>query len=174
MRMQSQVPTFLPEFSSVQSLSHVWLFATPWTAACQASLSTTNSRGLLKLTSIKSVIPSNHLILCFPLLLPPSIFPGIRVFSNESTLCMRWSEYWSFSFSISPSNEYSGLFRWIFQWTFRTMSIQWLFFLKVAVFQWLKTDKSNTYQELSGIREGVILWLEKSFQWPFSVSWCES
>ena len=95
--------------SSVQSLSHVQLFVTPWTAACQASLSITNSRSLLKLMSIKSVMPSNHLILCHPLLLLPSIPPSIRVFSKESVLRMRWPKYWSFSFSISPSNEYSGL-----------------------------------------------------------------
>ena len=91
----------------VQSLNHVWLFATPWTAACQAFLSITNSRSLLKLMSIKSVMPSNHLILCCPLLLLPSIFPSIRVFSSDSVLCIRWPKYWSFS--ISPSNEYSGL-----------------------------------------------------------------
>ena len=95
--------------SSVQSLSCVQLFASPWTAACQASLSITNSQSLLKLMSIESVMPSNHLILCCPLLLPPSIFPSIRVFSNESVLHIRWPKYWSFSFSISPSNEYSGL-----------------------------------------------------------------
>ena len=97
------------QFSSVQLLSHVRLFAIPWTAAHQASLSITNSRSLLKLMSIESVMPSNHLILCRPLLLPPSIFPSIRVFSNESVLPIRWPKYWSFSFSISPSNEYSGL-----------------------------------------------------------------
>ena len=97
------------QFSSVQSLSHVRLFVTPWTAARQASLSITNSRSLLKLMSIELVMPSNHLILCYPLLLPPSIFPSIRVFSNESVLLIRWPKYWSFSFSISPSNEYSGL-----------------------------------------------------------------
>ena len=96
------------QFSSVQSLSHVRLFVTLWTAAPQASLSITNSRSLLKLMSIESVIPSNHLILCRPLLLPPSIFPIIRVFSNESVLCIRGPKYWSFSFNISPSNEYSG------------------------------------------------------------------
>ena len=96
-------------FSSVQSLSRVWHFATPWTKARQASLSITNSRSLLKLTSIESVMPSNHLILCRPFLLPPSIFPSIRVFSNESALHIRWLKYWSFSFSISPSNEYSRL-----------------------------------------------------------------
>ena len=96
-------------FSSVQLLSHLRLFATPWTAAHQASLSNTNSWSLLKLMSIKLVMPSNHLILCCPLLLLPSIFSIIRVFSNESVLCIRWPKYWSFSFSISPSNEYSGL-----------------------------------------------------------------
>ena len=96
-------------FSSSQSLSCVQLFVTPWTAAHQASLSITNYWSLLKLMSIASVMPSNHLILCHPLLLPPSIFPSIRVFSNESILCIRWPKYWSFSFSISPSNEYSGL-----------------------------------------------------------------
>ena len=96
-------------FSSVQSLSRVRLFATPWTAARQASLSITNSQSLLKLMSIKSGMPSNNLILCRPLLLPPAIFPSIRVFSNESALHIRWPNYWSFSFNISPSNEYSGL-----------------------------------------------------------------
>ena len=97
--------------SSVQLLSHVPLFAIPWTAARQASLSITNSWSLLKLMSIASVMPSNHLILCCPLLLPPSIFPTIRVFSNEPVLCIRWTKYWSFSFSFSfsPSIEYSGL-----------------------------------------------------------------
>ena len=97
------------EFSSVQSLSHVPLFVTPLTAALQASLSITNSRRLLKLMSIVSVMPSNHLILCHPLLLPPSIFPSIRLFSNELVLPIRWPKYWCFSFSISPSSEYSGL-----------------------------------------------------------------
>ena len=104
------------QFSLVQSLSHVRLFATPWTAACQASLSITKSQSLLKLTSIESVMPSNHLILCHPLLLPPSIFPNIQVFSNESALCIRWPKYWSFSFSISPSNEYSGLISFRMDW----------------------------------------------------------
>ena len=101
---------------SVQSLSHVWLFATPQTEALQASLSITNTQSLLKLMSIKSVIPSNQLILCHPLLLLPSIFPSIRVFSNESVLCIRWPKYWSFSFSISPSNEYSGLISFRMDW----------------------------------------------------------
>ena len=94
---------------SVQSLSHVRLFATPWTAACQASLSITNSQSLPKLMSIELAMPSNHLILCRPLLLLPSIFPSIRAFSSESVLRIRWPKYWSFSFSISPSNKYSGL-----------------------------------------------------------------
>ena len=97
------------QFSSVQSLSHVRLFATPWTAAHQASLSTTNSQSLPKPMSIESVMPSNHLILCHPLLLLSSILPSIRVFSNESTLRMRWPKYCSFSFNISPSNEHPGL-----------------------------------------------------------------
>ena len=97
------------QFSSVQWLSRVRLFQTSWTAACQASLSITNSQSLLKLKSIELVMPSNHLILCCPLLLLPSIFPSIRVFSNESALCIRWPEYWSFNFSITPSNEYSEL-----------------------------------------------------------------
>ena len=101
---------------SVQSFSHVLLFATPWTAAHQASLSITNSRNLFKLMSIKSVMPSSHLILCHLLLLLPSIFPSIRVFSNESALCIRWPKYWSFSFSISPSNEYPGLISFRMDW----------------------------------------------------------
>ena len=99
----------MDQFSSVQSLSRVQLFTTPWTAAHQTSLSITNSWSLLKFMSIESVIPSNHLMLCHPLLLPPSIFPSIRIFSSESFICIRWPKYWSFSFSISPSNEYSGL-----------------------------------------------------------------
>ena len=107
---------YLKKFSSVQLLSHVQLFVTPWTAARQASVSITNSRSLLKLLSIESVLPSNHLILCRPLLLPPSIFPIIRVFSKESVLCIRWPKYWSFSFSIRPSNEYSGLVSFRMNW----------------------------------------------------------
>ena len=97
------------QFCSVQSLSRVQLFATPWTAAHQASLSITNFQSLLKLMSIKSVMPCNHLILCHPLLLLPSILPSIRGFSNGSVLHLRWPKYWSFNFRISPSNEYSGL-----------------------------------------------------------------
>ena len=102
--------------SSVQSLNHVQFFASPWTAACQASLSITNSWNPLKLMSIVSVMPSNHLILCHPLLLLLSIFPSIRVFSSESVLCISWPKYWSFSFSISPSNEYSGLISFRMDW----------------------------------------------------------
>ena len=100
----------------MQSLSHVRLFATLWTAALQASLSITNSLSLLKLMSIESVMPCNHLTLCHPLLLLPSIFPSSRVFSNESVLHIRWPKYWSFSFSISPSNEYSGLISFRMDW----------------------------------------------------------
>ena len=107
---------FSVQFSSVQSLSHVWLFATPWIAACQASLSITNSRSSLKLMSIESVMPSNHLILCRPLLLLPPIPSRIKVFSNDSTLCMRWPKYWSFSFSISPSKEHPGLISFRMEW----------------------------------------------------------
>ena len=103
-------------FSSVQSLSHVQLFANPWTAACQASLFIINSGSPPKPMSIESVMPSNHLILCHPLLLLPSIFPSIRVFSNESALRIRWLKYWSFSFNISPSNEHPGLMSFRMDW----------------------------------------------------------
>ena len=102
--------------NSVQLLSRVRLFATPWTAACQASLSTTNSRSLTKRMAIESVMPSNHLILCHPLLLLPTIFPSISVFSNESTLWIRWPKYWSFSFNISPSSEHPGLISFRMDW----------------------------------------------------------
>ena len=105
-----------PGTSSVQSLSHVQLFTTTWTAAHQASLSITNSQNLLKLMSIESVMPSNHLLFCRALLLQPSIFPSIRVFSDESVLHIRWPKYWSLSFSISPSNEYSGLISFKMDW----------------------------------------------------------
>ena len=104
------------QFSSVQLLSHVRLFVTPWTAACKASLFLTNSQSPPKPMSIKSVMPSNHLILCHPLLLLPSIFPSSRVFSNESALHIRWPKYWSFSFSISPSNEHPGLIAFRMDW----------------------------------------------------------
>ena len=104
------------QFSSVQSLSRVRLFVTPWNRTCQASLSITNSRTWLKLLSIESVMPSNHLILCHPLLLLPSIFPSIRVFSNDLALRIRWPKYWSFSFNISPSDEHSGLISFMVDW----------------------------------------------------------
>ena len=103
-------------FSSVHSLSHVRLFTIPWTTACQASLSITNSQSLLRLISSESVMPSNHLILCHALPLLPSIFPSVRVFSNESALRIRWPMYWSFSFNISPSNEHSGLISFRMDW----------------------------------------------------------
>ena len=106
----------LSQFSSIQSLSRVRLFVTPWTAVHQASLSITRSRSLLKLMSVKSVMPSNHLILCCPLLLLPSILPSIRVFSNNSIRCIRWPQYRSFSFNINPSNEYSGLISFRIDW----------------------------------------------------------
>ena len=119
----SFIPTFFSNFISLdipiswaQSFSHVWLFMTQWTRACQASLSITNFWSLHKLISIESVLPSNHLILCHPLLLLPSIFPSIRVFANESVLHMRWPNYWSFSFNISPSNEHSGLISFRMDW----------------------------------------------------------
>ena len=106
---------YFTQFSSVQSLSCVWLFMTPWTAAHQASLFITNSRSLPKLMSIESMMPSNHLIPCYPLLLP-SVFPSIRVFSNESALRIRWPKYWSFTFNISPSNEHPGLISFRMDW----------------------------------------------------------
>ena len=113
----------LLQFSSAQPLSHVSLFVTPWTIACQASLSITNSQNLLKLMSVKSMMPSNHLILRRPLL-PPSIFPSIRVFSSESLLHIRWPKYWSFSFSIiSPSNEHPGLISFRMNW-FDLLAVQ--------------------------------------------------
>ena len=120
---ETKAQQYLRFHISVQPLSRVWLFATPWTAALQASLFFTNSRSLLKLVFIKSVMPSNHLIFCHPLLLLPSIFPSIRVFSNESVLCIRWPKYWSFSFSISPSSEYSGLISFRRDW-FDLLAVQ--------------------------------------------------
>ena len=115
--------TWGSKFSSVQLLSRVQLLATPWTAAYQVSLSFTISWSLLKLMSFELMMPSNHLILCHPLLLLPSIFPSIRVFSNESALCIRWPKYWSFSFSISPSNEYLGLISFRTDW-FDLLAVQ--------------------------------------------------
>ena len=107
---------YVPLINSVHSLSHVRCFENPWTAARQASLSITNSQSLPKLISFELVMPSNHLIFCCPLLLPPSIFPSIRVFSNESALHIRWPKYWSFRFNISPSNEHSGLISFRMDW----------------------------------------------------------
>ena len=109
-------PGFHNPISSLQLLSCVRLFVTPWTAARQDSLSVTNSQSLLKLVSMESVMPSNHLILCCPFVLPPSIFPSIRVFANESVLCIRWPKGWSCSFSICPSSEYSGLISFRRDW----------------------------------------------------------
>ena len=109
-------PNFITSVSSVQLFSHVRLFTTPWITACQASLSITNSWSLLKFMSSESVMPSNNFILCCPLLLPTSILPRVRVFSNESVLRIRWTKHWSFSFSISPSSEYSGLISFRMDW----------------------------------------------------------
>ena len=114
--VENEVCWCLIQFNSVQSLHRIRLFAIPWTAACQAFLSITNSWSLPKVISIESVMLSNHLILCHPLLPLPSIFPSIRVFSNESALCIRWTKYWSFSFNISPSNEHSGLISFRMDW----------------------------------------------------------
>ena len=122
-KMQSKEIQTLRYLPSVQSPSCVQLLVTPWTAACQASLSITNSQSLLKLMSIELVMPSNHLIFCHPLLHLPSIFPSIRVFSNVSALRIRWPKYWSFSFSISPSNEYSGLVSFRNDW-FDLLAVQ--------------------------------------------------
>ena len=115
--------TTLSLADSVQLLSYVQFFVTPWTAAHQAFLSITNAQSLLKLMSIESVMPSNHLVLCCPLLLPPSIFPSIRVFSNESFLHIRWPKYWSFSFNISPCSEYAGLISFRMDW-FDLLAVQ--------------------------------------------------
>ena len=122
MKLSLKEKGIINQFRSVPSLSRVRLFATPWTAAHQASLSISNSQSLPKLMSIESVMPSNHLILCRPLLLPPAIFPSIRVFSNESALHIRWPKYWSFSFSINPSSEYSGLVSFKMDWSISLQS----------------------------------------------------
>ena len=136
---------------SVQSLSHVWLFATPWTAAHQASLSITNTRSLLKFMCIESVMPSNYLILCRPLLLLPSIFPSIRVFSSESVLHIRRPKYWSFSFSISPSNEYSELI---------SIRMDWLGLLAVQLSQ-----ESSPTPQFKSINS-VLSFLYSPLCWP--------
>ena len=119
----------------VQSLSHVQFFATPWTATHSASLYVTSSWSLLKLMSIELLMPSNHLILCHPLLLLPSVFQSIRVFSKESSLHFRWPKYWNFSFSISPSSEYSGLISFRIDW-FDLLAVQWTFYLSVYLSIW--------------------------------------
>ena len=135
----------------VQSLSHVQLFATPWTAVHQAPLSFTISWSLPKLMSIESVMPSNHLILCRPLLLLPSIFPIIRVFSNESVLCIRWPKYWSFSLSTSPSNEYSGLISFRIDW-----------FDLLAILGTLKSLLQNHSSKASILRRSVLFTVQLS------------
>ena len=138
--------------SSVQLISCVRLFATPWTAACQASLSITNSRSLLKLLSIESENPSNHLILCCPLLLLPSIFPSIRIFSNESVLRSRRPNYWSFNFSINPSNEYSGLIS--FEIRFDLLAVQ-------------GTCKSSPTPQFKSINSSVLSFIYGSTSQPY-------
>ena len=144
--------------SSVQSLSRVWLFVTPWSAARQASPSITNSQSLLKPMSIESVMPSNHLIFCCPLLPPPSVFPSIRVFSSESALRMRWPKYWSFSFSISPSNEYSGLI------SFR---MDWLDLLAVS----RDSQESSPTPQLKSINSSVLSFLYSPTLTSIHVYW---
>ena len=136
---------FIHQFSLVQLLSRVQLFATPWTAACQASLSIINSQSLVRLMSIESVMPSNHLILCCSLLLLPSVFPSIRVFFSESVLCIRWPKYWSFSFSLSPTSEYSGLI------SFR---VDWLDLLAVQ-----ETQESSPTPQFKSISSSVLSFL---------------
>ena len=143
------------QFSSVQSLSHVWLFATPWIAACQASLSITNSQSLLKLMPIASVMPSSHLILCRPLLLLPPIPPSIRVFSNESTLHMRWPKYWSFSLSVSPSNEHPGLISLRMDWL-DLLAVQGILNTTVQKHQFFGTQlssQSNSHIHMSSLEK---------------------
>ena len=132
---------------------------TPWTAACQASLSITTSQSLLKLMSIESVMPSNYLILCHPLLLPPSIFPSIRVFSNGSVLLIRWPKYWSFSFNISPSNEYSGLISFRMNW-FDLLAIQGT--LESSTPQFRSISSSALSFLYSPALLGIVFWL---LQW---------
>ena len=133
-------------FSSVQLLRHVRLFATPQTAARQASLSITSSRSLLKLMPIESVMPSNHLILCHSLLLPPSIFLSIRVFSNDSALCIKWPKYWSFSFSISPSNEHPGLIAFKMDWL-DLLAVQGTLAQNATGDQWRNNSRKNEGME---------------------------
>ena len=149
---KSNILIFVYTFVVVQSLSHVWLFAIQWTIAHQASLSITNSQSLLKLMSIEMVMPSNHLILCRPLLLLPSIFPSIRVFSNELALRIRWPKYWTFSFSINLSNEYSGLvsFRidWLVSLQFKRLSSV---FSNITGLCYGKSEKDGAIVVLNGL-----------------------
>ena len=165
-------------FSSVESLSRVWLFATPCTAARQASLFLTNSRSLLKLMSIETGMPLNYLILCHPLLLLPSIFSSIRVFSNESVLCIRWPKYWSFSFSISPSSEYSELTSSRIDW-FDLLAVQGTLksllqhhsskasILRCSAFFMVQFSWSNSHIH-TWLLEKPQLWLYR----PLSAKWC--
>ena len=169
---------------SVQLLSCVRLFATPWTAAHQASLSIIKSWSLLKLISIELVMPSNHLILCCPLLLPPSIFPSIRVFSDESVLRIRWPKYWRFSFSISPANEYSGLISLRMDWldllvvqgTLKSLlqnhsskaSIlwRWAFFIVQFSHPYMTTGKTMTLTRQTSVGKVMSLFLLCCLGWP--------
>ena len=147
----------------VQSRSHVRLFATPWSAARQASLSSTNSWSLLRLISIESLMPSNHLVLCYPLLLLPSIFPSIRIFSKESTLCIRWSKYWSFSFGISPSNKHSGLISFRIDW-----------FALPAVQGTLKSLLQHHSSKASILRQSAFLWFKSHIRtWLLEKLWLD-
>ena len=132
-------------FSSIQPLSHIWHFMTPWTVARQASLSITSSQSLLKHMSIELVMPSNYLILCHLLLLLPSIFPSISVFSKESLLCITWPKYWSFSFSISPFNEYSGLISFRIDWF--DLLARLYFYLFNRVFSFVRVFSNTTVQK---------------------------
>ena len=171
------------QFSSVQSLSPVWLFATPWITACQASLSITNSRRSPKLTSIKLVMPSSHLILCRTLLFLPLIPPSITVFSSESTLCMRWPKYWSFSFNISPSNEHTGLTSFRMDWLdlyryYIYISNDVYLSQEVAFFLELKKKESSSRQlifhqknPIPGCQTGTLLEAGSMFFLSFS---CET
>ena len=154
------------KLSSVQSLSHVQLFATPWTTTPQASLSITNSWSLLKLISIESVMPSNHSILCRPLLLLPLIFPSIRVFSNESALCIRWPKDWSFSFNISPSNEHPGLI------SFR---MDWLDLLAVQGLSRVFSDTTVQKHQFFGAQFSLYIYIQKLIHHKFKInpSWLQ-
>ena len=156
-------------FAVVQSLSHVWLFATQWTVAHQAFLCFTNSRSLLKLMSIELRMPSNHLILCHPLLFLLWIFPSIRVFSSESVLCIRWPKYWSFSFNISPSNEYSGLISFRIDW-FDLLAVKEL--LRVFFSTTIWKHQFFGAQHFLWSNFNICMWLlEKPNLWLSGLSW---